>query len=355
MAKSGRAVQVTGPLEHVSRMGVREVMTWFGQVTHVHKPPACGDPIADAAIVHFSSDDQAEAAVKALKGGLVYIDGHNVGGDFHSGRMVSVCIGSSMSSSARALADEVARDQKALGSGEDPGGQLAVRGERKPFTIRNHERFDEKSESLRDLVMGGGGGGPARGRRDDRKSESMRDLVMGGNQSRRRRDDRSPRQERRPPERGQYRGRDHQGSSMRDLVDEPRRRSGHGERRRDVDNGSRRPHRRRDYYEPEDEYSDEELPSNSGHDARAEKFAEKDSRRGSFAVTPRRRVFRERDEEPVREDVARQPARDEKEAPRRKRRRQQREDESEECVEKCEDDGYGPVGAQGEYEWEKDL
>merc|ERR1719169_156123 len=57
-------------------------MTQFGEVVHIHKPPASGDPVQDAATVRFAKDEQAEEAVKALKAGAITVDGSPVSGDF---------------------------------------------------------------------------------------------------------------------------------------------------------------------------------------------------------------------------------------------------------------------------------
>mmetsp|Transcript_63361 Transcript_63361/g.100129 ORF Transcript_63361/g.100129 Transcript_63361/m.100129 type:complete len:176 (+) Transcript_63361:92-619(+) len=77
-----KLVEVTGGLEHVSRLRLKEYMSQFGEVVHIHKPPASGTPNQDTATVRFARDDQAEEAVKALKAGSVSVDGAPVTGDF---------------------------------------------------------------------------------------------------------------------------------------------------------------------------------------------------------------------------------------------------------------------------------
>jgi len=54
-------------------------MTQFGEVIHCHKPPYSGIPGEDFVNVRFASQDAADRAYAALKGGQVFVDGFQVG------------------------------------------------------------------------------------------------------------------------------------------------------------------------------------------------------------------------------------------------------------------------------------
>eukprot|EP00929_Paragymnodinium_shiwhaense_P098921 TRINITY_DN60435_c0_g1_i1.p1 TRINITY_DN60435_c0_g1~~TRINITY_DN60435_c0_g1_i1.p1 ORF type:complete len:180 (+),score=32.75 TRINITY_DN60435_c0_g1_i1:88-627(+) len=78
------AVQM-GVLTGVSRLRLKEVLTYFGEVEHIHKPPSSGSNGGqETASVRFARQEDADKAVAALKAGKVIISGVVVNGDFRS-------------------------------------------------------------------------------------------------------------------------------------------------------------------------------------------------------------------------------------------------------------------------------
>lgn len=257
-----KPVQVTGDLLHVSRAGVKQCMANFGQVIHVHKPPACGDPIEDAAIVRFANDQQAELCVKCLQEGRVYIDGVCVSGGWAPNKDPKA-LGKTtehMLADASAPAPQGGEGQLALPA-QGMNATVAVRNAR--VEPRKHARFDQSEMSLRDLALGHK---RSRSRGEDR-------LVS----RHKRRDPSRPRDDYQEGDRGRRPPRDREGTgggerewicqlttprpSMRDLLfEEPRRSSQRSDRRReDRGDGRRDRHRRHrdcDYDERDEEYED---------------------------------------------------------------------------------------------------
>jgi len=73
-------VRITvGIMPQHSRVGMTRAMTQFGEVIHCHKPPYSGIPGEDFVNVRFASQDAADRAYAALKGGTVFVDGFQVG------------------------------------------------------------------------------------------------------------------------------------------------------------------------------------------------------------------------------------------------------------------------------------
>lgn len=261
-----KIIQIIGDLEHVSRSGVKQCMSQLGEVVHVHKPPAgSGDPIEDAAVVTFAKEEQAEAAVKALKEGRVFIDGVCVSGDYKKSTRLSSWGGDRpvWNGDIEAIADD-----PAAGTGNR---RLAIARDR----IKRPEKFDQNATSMRELVTGSKRSRtppPARERRprrrsDSRESQSLAIVDRGYNRDRG--GYRDAGSSYRDSVRQQSGGREWicqlttPRPSMRDFLEEPPRRSSRPEGGRRTRDRRRRRFAERD----EDDYSDGNRCEDDGYGA----------------------------------------------------------------------------------------